>query len=236
MNKKLWCISLAVVLAACGKPTDTVVPADESKWEKDLKPSVQKLSEEDRKFFAGYVARKKLSLVFGGGGIPEGVTIGKAIEEQKAWISEQQAKEAEELALKAKVEAERAAAVKAMRTSVTMVLQGWKVVAADFRNNRFDNTFLVDVAIQNKSDRAMKGVKGAIALKDTFGAPIQTIHFQAEEDIGPGATFVWSGSKKLNQFMDEDKRLMNLQDGKFTSEVVPTAIVFADGSVIKSPD
>ncbi|MDF3840068.1 hypothetical protein P3W85_45175 [Cupriavidus basilensis] len=82
----------------------------------------------------------------------------------------------------------------------------------------------------------MKGVKGAIALKDTFGERIRTITFRVEETIAPGATYVWSGSKELNQFSDEDKRLMRLEDEKITSEVVPIAIVFGHGASIKAPD
>lgn len=33
MNMECCVISLAVILAACGKSTDAIIPADESKWE-----------------------------------------------------------------------------------------------------------------------------------------------------------------------------------------------------------
>lgn len=231
-------VLVAIVLGSFGcRDIDTVIPKDESKWETDLKPVVSKLSDDDKHLFTGYVARMKLaSALAGGAGIPDGTTIAKAIGEQKAWLEARKAKEGEEEALKAKVDAERQATIAALSESVTMVLQSWRHTPPDIHNHRFDDTFDVVVAIQNKSAKGIKGVQGELTLKDTFGDVITKIRFRVEENIAPGATFVWNGSKELNQFNPEDKRLMNLVDGKFTSKAVPTGLVFADGATVKAPE
>lgn len=62
----------AVALLGCSKPTETVIPSDASTWDKDLAPSIQKLSDDERKLVAGYLARAKMGEVFGGKGVPVG--------------------------------------------------------------------------------------------------------------------------------------------------------------------
>ena len=57
-------ISIILVLIGCSKVTDTLIPSDMNAWDKELAPAIKKLSEEDRKLFAAYVVRAKLSGVF----------------------------------------------------------------------------------------------------------------------------------------------------------------------------
>jgi hypothetical protein len=108
MKSNLLIVLVTLALFGCSGPKDTVVPTDIAKWETELKSSIEKLTEEDKKLFLGFVMRAKLGEVFGGKGLEEGLTIGKAIEKQKAWIEEQGQKEAEAKLLKQKLEAERA--------------------------------------------------------------------------------------------------------------------------------
>ena len=73
-------IAVAVLVAGCSKPTDTVIPSDMSKWDTELAPAVKKLSEDDRKLLTTFVMRAKMGQAFGKGeGVPFGMTVGEAI-------------------------------------------------------------------------------------------------------------------------------------------------------------
>lgn len=87
--KKFSISCLAMLLVACGDPHDTEVPADISRWRDTVKPSLQKLAPDEQALFTQYVRRHTiLADEVGLHGdqadpIPEGMTIGRAIEEQR---------------------------------------------------------------------------------------------------------------------------------------------------------
>jgi len=91
-------ICCALLLVACGDPHDTRVPADISTWRDTVKPSLQKLAPEEQQLFTQYVRRHTiLADEVGLHGdkadpIPEDMTLGKAIEEQRDYIAKQQVK------------------------------------------------------------------------------------------------------------------------------------------------
>ena len=94
-------ICLALVLAACGDPHDTKVPTDISKWSATVKPSLQKLTPEERFLFSQFAIRHIAEAANANTGnktdpIPENMTIGKAIEEQRNYVARHQPKEPEE--------------------------------------------------------------------------------------------------------------------------------------------
>ncbi len=99
---KIFCVlCCTLLLAACGDPHDTKVPTDISKWSTTVKPSLQKLTPEERILFSQFTIRHIAEAAGGSMGnktdpIPEGMTIGKAIEEQRNYVARQQAKESEE--------------------------------------------------------------------------------------------------------------------------------------------
>jgi hypothetical protein len=92
----------ALLLVACSDPHDTKVPADISKWSASVKPSLQKLTPEEQELFTQYVRRHTLVAAEVGlygdkaDPIPEGMTIGKAIAEQRDYVARQQVKESKE--------------------------------------------------------------------------------------------------------------------------------------------
>lgn len=100
--KKFSILCCVLLLAACGDPHDTRVPADISKWRATVRPSLQKLTPDEQALFAQYARRHTILAdevgLYGDktDPIPDGMTIGKAIEEQRNYIAKQQARESEE--------------------------------------------------------------------------------------------------------------------------------------------
>lgn len=82
-------ILLAATLA-CHNPKNTKIPQDLSKLE-TIKPELDKLTEEERAVFGSYMMMRLMRVVPGTEGaanpIPEGMTIGKAIEAQRAYLA-----------------------------------------------------------------------------------------------------------------------------------------------------
>ena len=104
-----WTVLMCIVLAAgCGKPGDTVIPRDIEKIG-SIMPVLQKLPAEERELVTSYIIRHDTTAKPGGltggkagPGMPEGMTIAKAIEEQRKYIAERGLEEARQNALKAK--------------------------------------------------------------------------------------------------------------------------------------
>lgn len=93
-------LCLGLLLAGCGgDPHDTGVPADVSKWSTSVRPALQKLTPEEQALFTQYVRRHTIGAADGGMSgdkadpIPEGMTIGKAIAEQRNYLAQKQVKQ-----------------------------------------------------------------------------------------------------------------------------------------------
>jgi hypothetical protein len=95
--------------------------------------SLKKLTPEEQQLFAGYFMRHAIGAKMGGlfglkaAPIPEGMTIGKAIDGQRAYLADETVREADEKALKEKVLKEREQAMVAMRSAVTVTLVSKKI-------------------------------------------------------------------------------------------------------------
>lgn len=224
---------IACTLVACSNPHDAPVPSDMSKWDTELKPAIQKLPEEEKELLAGYLMRMKMSEAFGGGPPKVGLTVGTAISEQKKWVEEQKAKEAEAKALKEKIEAERAALKKTVDGTLTVAVVELKLQKANYQAGTYSDSQVIRLALQNKGTKDIKGVKGDIKFIDIFDKTVGTIGFGYDDGIPAGKTKTWVGSRDYNQFLPEHKAIANLEEGKYTTRFEPEIIIFTDGSKLK---
>ncbi|MFZ6843587.1 hypothetical protein [Undibacterium sp. RuTC16W] len=91
--KRYFVLIFVIALGACSKPTDTVVPTSIDKME-SIKPQIEKLTSEEKELFAKYVVRHTMGSAMGGmfgikaDPIPEGITIGKAIDEERKFLQQ----------------------------------------------------------------------------------------------------------------------------------------------------
>lgn len=243
----LLLVGLAL-LTACSKPVDTVIPSDMSTWDKELGPVMQKLSEEDRRLFAGYVARMNMAAALTGesADIPFGTTVGQAIEQQRTWLEELEKFKAEEaakaakeeadrLALKQKLEAERSAQLSAINGAVTVTLLAKRELPRNFDVGRYSEQQQFVIGAQNNSDKTIVGVSGEIEFIDLFDKVVGVMSFRMSERIAPGATAKWNGVRDYNQFIPEHRAVWGLQEGKYTTRFTPEAVVFSDGTKITMP-
>jgi len=232
--RQLICLLIfAGFVVGCSKATDTIIPSDMSKWDTELAPAVNKLSEEDKKLAIGYVMRAKVGSLFGKDGIPIGMTLGNAIEEQKKFLEATAKKEAEEKILKDKMLKERAEAQAAIDNAVTVTLISKHQNPSNYSARRYSEQQEFNIGVQNKTSKTVIGVSGSLAFIDIFDKEVGGVSFSISEKIAPGAVAMWAGVRDYNQFLPAHRAVWNLEDGKYKTKFKPESIIFEDGSKFK---
>lgn len=245
MHTRLTILLCSIVLAACSGPMDTPLPRDLDKME-SIKPAMEKLTSEERELATGYIVRHTIGAKLGGlfGGkegpeIPEGMTIGKAIEEQRKFKADAATEEAKQQALKAKLQAEREAAMKPMREAITVTLVSKKIITEHgYGGIVMDENLKVTFGYKNNTDKDIAGVKGHVSVKDLFGDEISGFLISNDNTIKAGQTATWTGSRsvKFSLGNNKDRKLAELGDDKFKVVWDPQMIVFKDGTKLAVPD
>lgn len=231
MKKFAACVlTSAVLLVGCSKPTDTVIPTDMAAWDKDLAPSIKKLSEDDRKLVVGYLARAKMGEVFGGKGVPVGTTIAGAIDEQRQWLVERERKEAEAAALKEALAVARAQKIAALDKAVLVTLVEKRELPKNYEIKRYSEYQEFKIGVKNTSEKPIAGVAGSLEFVDIFDKTVGGVNFRITENIRPGEHVVWTGGRDYNQFLEQHKAVWNLEVGKYKTRFIPETIIFSDGS------
>lgn len=234
-----YAIACLLMLAACGDPKNTPLPAELDKME-SIKPAMGKLTPEERELAAAYIARHtigaKLGAVFGGKegpGIPPGMTLGQAIEEQRKFNADAAQERARQEALKAKLQAEREAAMKAMRDAVTVTLVEKRLVTErGYSDIVIDEKLVVVFGYQNNSAKDIAGVKGLVSVKDLFGDELSGFQISNDGTIKAGQSVTWTGSRSVRYALgdNKDRKFADLANDKFKVIWEPQVVVFADGS------
>ena len=231
-------LAASLMLASCSGPKGTIVPSDPQKWD-TIADSVKKLSDEDKQLFTGYAMRMTMASALSGGkgGIPPGTTIGDGIKAQKEFLAKQKQDEAEGELLKAKVAAQRSAAVAKLNQSVTVALSTLTVLPKNFDAGRYSERLDLLLAVQNKTAKPVSGIKGSLIFKDQFGTEITSMNLSLDEDVAPNASRSISGyGKDINQFEDSDTKLAVTPLSKMHVTFEPQMIVFGDGTKLEAPE
>lgn len=236
--KKVLLLALAssILLAGCNGAKSKVIPSDPQKWDQ-MANDAKSLSEEDRKALTSYLMRMGMASAFSGGkgGIPPGTTIGEAISQQREWEAKQQADEAQAAALKAKVAAQKAADAARINQSATVAVTGVNILPQNAMAGRYSDSLNLEIAIQNKSQKAISGIRGTLDFRDQFGAEISQTSLSLDDTVNPGQTRTLTGyGRDLNQFDDSDKKLSSIPFDKMRVTFTPEMVVFTDGTKIGS--
>lgn len=234
----------SIVLAACNGVKDTPLPRDLEKMG-TIKSAIEKLNPEERELVTGYIMRHTIGATLGNlfgkndvQGIPEGMTIGKAIDEQRNFKENVAIEKSKQQALKEKLKAEGEAAQKKIREAVNFTFISKRLVKEDNYSGFLINEKLeVVFGYQNKTDKEISGVKGTAIIKDIFGEKISAFNISNDESIPAGKSITWIGSRSLMSSLGDnnDRKFSELEKDKFTVDWEPEMIVFSDGTKITVP-
>lgn len=235
--KRLLMVALVSALCACSNPKDTVVPTSVDKMA-SIKPQLEKLTPEERDLFASYAVRHTLGAAMGGmfgikaEPIPEGMTIGKAIDEQRDFSAKAKMKEAEEKALKEKVKAEQQKVMEEMSKVALVTLVSKEIESERMSGITIDEKLMVTLAFKNISPKDIAGIKGTLDATDIFGEQLSGFNISYDKTLKPGetATFVGGRSVKYGMNASNDRKFAGLPEDKYKLSWKPAVIIFGDGT------
>lgn len=244
MKRAVATAVVCLMLAACSNPKNTEVPQDPAQLE-SIKPALDKLTPEERALATGYIVRHtvgaKMAGMFGGKegpGIPQGMTLGKAIEEQGKFLADRKAEESRQAALKAQLEAQREAAIKPMREAVTVTLLSKSIEEERGMSGMLlDENLHVVFGYKNNTTKDISGVKGYVSARDLFGDELSGFAISNDTSIPAGQSVTWAGSRSVKFSIgdNKDRKLAELDDSKYKVVWEPQVIVFADGTKLELP-
>jgi len=238
---------LVLVASGCGKPEDIIFGPEPLKQISEQGDKFKKLSEEDRTLLVAYLGIAQLGKIFGADvKSPTGRTVREVLAEARAWQeklkqaeAEEKKREVEAQALKAKVLAERKALAERISSSVVVAVTGTRVLPKNYDAGRYSPMLSVSYAIENKSTRAIRQLKGRVVFKDLTGDEVGWLPVDFDQTIGPGKILKTDTGRgwRLNEFRNgEIERIASRQFSSMSATFEPESIAFDGGEVIKASD
>ena len=220
-NKQLLLIGITAILFSCSSPMDKKFNEETAK--EDIEAIKGKIDSTELQLLAGSMIRLKFQ-----DKELEEMTYGEILDDGKKWKAEQEKIEAEQkdLAEKAaKAEAER---IKKLTEAVIVSCFEKGYTEVDYQDY-----ITYKFVVQNKSDKAIRAVKGGITFTNLFDEEIKSLNFVYDKPIEAGKEVNWNATTNYNQFMNEDQTLKNkdLKDLKVVWK--PEKIIFVDGTTLE---
>jgi len=245
--RHLTIVLMLVFIAGCSNPEDIVFGPEPLKQIAEQGEQFKKLAEDDRTLLASYLAITEMGRAFGADVKPAtGRTVGEVLVDARAWkekikASEAEAKkhEAEAEALKNKVLSERKAIANKISASVVVAIIDKIVLPENYDAGRYSAMLSLKYAIENRSDKTIRQLKGRVTFKDATGDEIGWLPVDIDEPVRVGQTLKTTTDRgwKINQFMNgEIEKIAGREFSSMKATFEPESIAFEGGEVLKAPD
>ncbi len=221
MKKILLYAFVLGILWSCSSPLDR--PYNLETVQEDMKAVSSKLDTNEIFVLGATIIRMQFS-----GDKIDNMTYRDILEKGKKWKAEQDKIEAEQKAAREKAIWEEAERIKRLSESVMVTC-----VSKSYTEYDYQEYITYKFVIENKTDRAIRAVKGSISFTNLFDDEINSLNFVYDELIEAKGKVTWNAQTEYNQFMDKDVTLKNkdLDDLKVIWE--PLKVIFADGSTLE---
>jgi len=247
MMKRALVAALAIALAACSNPKDVVFGPEPLKTLEEKGEQIRKLPEEDRKLLVGYLMANQIASKIGGA--PDqvvGRTVGEVLTSAQKWKADQEAKAAEakkreEAAaeLFAKVEAEKKVVAERIAKAVTVAVTGKRILPEDMYARRFEDQLLIQYAVENKSTKDIRLLKGTMYFLDAAGDAVGSLPLTFDQKVAAGQTLktdtgsIW----KIRSFGPREiSKIAHLPMDGMKTRFEAESVAFSDGEVMKAPE
>ena len=219
--KKILSILSLVVLASCSSPLEKTY--SEESLEQDTPALKEALDSNDLNLIMGSIFRLTLK-----GEDLSNMTYNEILEDGRNWKAEQERIEAEQKALQEKAAREEAERIARLQEAVMVTC-----FKKGFQEVNYQEYITYGFAIENKSDKPIRAIKGTLRFTDLFDDEISSIRFTYDDPVGVGEVAKWNAQTDYNQFDSDDSKLKNkdLEDLKVVWE--PIKIIFEDGSSLE---
>jgi hypothetical protein len=225
--KFAMCALVALTLGAvgCGSPKNKIVTDSNREQIIAQVAESQRLTPEEKQLFVSFMMRASAAKAFGGllGADAStvaysGKTVGRIVEEERAFQAQNKAEEEKRARLAAAAKARADALAAEINKALTIAVFDKR--SADIGFMQF--TYLKLVA-ENTSGKDVRGFTGRLKIRDMFGDELHDTHVKVTELISSGAKLTWE------ELVDDSRvRKASLKDLKF--EWTPEQVLFADGS------
>jgi hypothetical protein len=243
MRHLITIVIVSLAIAGCSNPKDIVLGSEPLKQMAEQGDQFKKLSEEDRTLLAGYLTLTEIGKMFSAQVKPAtGRTVGEVLKDAHAWKEEMKVaeleikkKEAEAEALKEKVLAERKAISQKISSSVTVAVTDTAVLS----ENRYSDMLSIKFAIENKSDKTIRQLKGRVIFKDAIGDKVGQLFVDFDEPVGAGKTLKTNTNSgwKINKYLTRDiEQIAAREFSSMKATFEPESIAFEGGEVLKAPE
>lgn len=240
-------ILMLVFIAGCSNPKDIVFGPEPLKQMAEQGEQFKKLSEEDRTLLVGFLTITEMGKAFGTDAKPfTGRTVGEVLVDARTWKEKMKAAEAEEKkqeaeaeALKNKVLSERKVIANKILASVVVAIIDKIVLPENYDAGRYSNMLSLKYAIENRSDKTIRQLKGRAIFKDATGDEIGWLPVDIDEPVRAGQTLKTTTGRgwKINQFMNgEIEKIAGREFSSMKATFEPESIAFEGGEVLKAPD
>lgn len=231
---------IAFLFGACGTDVRDQ-PLTMAAIEEHQEQVKEELTDEEKQLLMAYVARHTMGDAFAAAfsgedpgenakdilaeNLDGSVTIGKAINKQRTWREEQEARRAEEQRRAEEAAAQREAELERLRGLVSV-----NVVEKGFREIDYSDYITLEVVIANNSEQDVEGVKGRLVFNDIFGDEIMSVGIKEDQPVAAAEQRVERYTLDYNQFMDDHKKLRNTDLDRMEVDWEPMTILFSDGT------
>jgi len=221
MKKLLLLVGMTAVLFSCSTPMEKKY--NEKTALKDIQLIKAAIDSTEFNLLAGSVFRLKLE-----DKKLEEMTYAEILEDGKKWKAEQEKIEAEQKALAEKAAKDEAERIKKLTESVIV-----SCFEKGYSEVDYQDYITYKFVILNKSEKAIRAVKGGITFTNLFDEKIKSLSFVYDKPIEAGEQVNWDATTEYNQFMSGDKTLKNkdLKDLKVVWN--PEKIIFEDGTTLE---
>tara|TARA_B110000879_G_scaffold190935_1_gene255669 strand:+ start:74 stop:739 length:666 start_codon:yes stop_codon:yes gene_type:complete len=221
MKKLLLLVGMTAVLFSCSTPMEKKY--NEKTALKDIQLIKAAIDSTEFNLLAGSVFRLKLK-----DKKLEEMTYAEILEDGKKWKAEQEKIEAEQKALAEKAAKDEAERIKKLTESVIV-----SCFEKGYSEVDYQDYITYKFVILNKSEKAIRAVKGGITFTNLFDEKIKSLSFVYDKPIEAGEQVNWDATTEYNQFMSGDKTLKNkdLKDLKVVWN--PEKIIFEDGTTLE---
>ncbi len=207
-------------LSACSNPLHYRVA---SLTESQRENASETLSVDQLKKLDDWISRNTVS----GKAIPPALTVEQAIDDQTAWLVEQEIAKAQSDEQRRKAQAERAVKLEALAKvlSVALVSKSNKVQADE------QKVATLEFAYDNKGDKDIRGVRGVLKLANTYGDPVIDINWSY--DGGAPAkhiTVEHDAVVSIDNSVEPQAKLWGTDFDNLKSTFEVNTIIFTDGT------
>jgi hypothetical protein len=207
------------------------------RWDTELRPALDRLSQDERRLVSSYLARKRGEAARTGQPVAEGLTVRQAIQEERDYQQADAARRTAARSQQDELERQRKEYEGQVKAVLPVALFSKYVAPADLSTGSRGGEYMALVfEFRNLGTGDVAQFRGTLRLSDSFrGDPLRSLTVDYTERIPAGGSALWEAALSLDPFATSDLRLKNTDTSQIAVTLLPEIVQFADGTRLVIP-